>query len=1048
MGLFDADGEEGGGLFGADGPAKAAPQAERDTGSSMIVASLFATEDSDAGSVDFERLIGGGVVAIREAESDSGSDSGSESSATSAAEPAERRYRVVAEAGAIIREKFDLESEYVRTAEAGEVLESISTKVTDKGVVRVETAEGWVSQTTADGSTKLLHWLGAKEEPKPEPEPEPEPEPQTDLATAFWDYLAPTHKAIAELEAKKLAGDFWTCEWCGCELEDSEGTMLGPSGPDTLCTMCGTRYEDEWTCAWCKCSREDTSKILPGPEDCQGGLCFGCGTRHIDEQAAAELEKQAAEAAQRKIAAEEREEVRRQAEVKRKADAEARAAQIAQEKVRAEEAEAERVALDAQTSRRKRYRVVNQAVVRLGFNINSPTADVNGGRGSLHIGEVIEAIEERVNDSGVKRICFEDGWVSERAANGVVLLEPGTEWWRVIAPAKIRTGWTLESPPPPPIFPQALSVGEVFEAREIRQDDPADEDDPDDDDLVEALHLRFAVNRWVSEIDPGNDGQFVLEKLSPEEQEQYATTARRAQEAADQAEAERVQAERLKAEAEARAKADAAAAAKEAAIAKAKAEAARIRQAEADGTEVGQWLRNLNLSMYTVAFKEQGYEELEVLKHVLESQVEALMQKVEMAVGHSFRFRDGLSVLQAEDAESAQAVLDAEREFLINDATVKEAADLQASVSREKQAEELTALHVSARRAAIEHAAEAQERADLAELKAYQDNLATQMQRKSLSGDVAKREALEARFEQESALRKRVEAETALGTSRLRQVDLELRTAETKLRVAAEQEKDLDKRRNDAVSRRKADEIGRKMAESEVAELAPRVMRAEELAEAAARVANSAMEAEKAARDSLDTARLRARLGPELLVRKLTEGALEARDVNADETAVVDVNAAEAEQRQAAAEEEIRIGQVEALLRAAARGDESRLVQLLADGVDVNASDAEGDTALGLAAEHGHCEATGLLLANGAVFTQIPTSQWSYEQVRHWVATFDCLCLSLSKEYLSLLTVRGLRAALTLLLFASRLMPGSARRSSGGPSTHTTWALLKLTVKP
>ena len=1038
MGLFDADGEEDGGLFAADVPTKAAPQTEREIGSSMIVASLFATEDSDAGSVDFERLVGGGVVAIREAESDSGSDSGSdsESSATSAAEPAERRYRVVAEAGAIIREKFDLESEYVRTAEAGEVLESISTKVTDKGVVRVETAEGWVSQTTADGSTKLLHWLGAKEEPKPKPEPEPEPEPQTDLVTAFWDYLAPTHKAIAELEAKKLAGDFWTCEWCGCELEDSEGTMLGPSGPDTLCTMCGTRYESEWTCAWCKCSRNDTSQILPGPEDCKGGLGFGCGTRHKDEQAAAELEKQAAEAAQRKIAAEKREEMRRQAEVKRKADAEARAAQIAQEKVRAEEAEAERVALDAQTSRRKRYRVVNQAVVRLGFNINSPTADVNGGRGSLHIGEVIEVIEERVNDSGVKRICFEDGWVSERAANGVVLLEPGTEWWRVIAPAKIRTGWQLESPPPPPIFQQALSVGEVFEAREIRQDDPADEDDPDDNDVVEALHLRFAVNRWVSEIDPGNDGQFVLEKLSPEEQEQYATTARRAQEAADKAEAERVQAERLKAEAEARAKADAAAAAKEAAIAKAKAEAARIRQAEADGTEVGQWLRNLNLSMYTVAFKEQGYEELEVLKHVLESQVEALMQNVEMAVGHSFRFRDALSVLQAEDAESAQAVLDAEREFLINDATVKEAADLQASVAREKQAEELIALHVSARRAALDHAAEAQERADLAELKAYQDNLATQMQRKALSGDTAKREALEARFEQESALRKRVEAETALGTSRLRQVELELRTTETKLRVAAEQEKGLEKRRNEAISRRKADEIGRKMAENNVAELTPRVKRAEELAEAAARVAKSSMEAEKAARDSLDTARSRARLGPELLVRKLTEGALEARDLNADETAIVDVNAAEAEQRQAAAEEEIRIGQVEALLRAAARGDESRLVQLLADGADVNASDAVGDTALGLAAEHGHCECVGLLLANGAVFTQIPTSQWSYEQVRHFVADVNTFCQE-----------SCLRAALTPLRFASRLMPGSARRSSGGSNTHTISRRLKSTVK-
>ena len=198
---------------------------------------------------------------------------------------------------------------------------------------------------------------------------------------------------------------------------------------------------------------------MPGPEGTKGGLCTGCGTRHADEQAAAELEKKEAEEAARKLAATQREEVRRKAEIKRKADAAARAEQIAQEKVRAEEAEAERVALDAQTSRRKRYRVVNQAVVRLGFNINSPTADVNGGRGSLHIGEVIEVIEERVNDNGVKRICFEDGWVSERAANGVVLLEPGSEWWRVIAPAKIRTGWALESPAPPPIFPQTLSVG-------------------------------------------------------------------------------------------------------------------------------------------------------------------------------------------------------------------------------------------------------------------------------------------------------------------------------------------------------------------------------------------------------------------------------------------------------------------------------------------------------------------------------------------------------------------------------------------------------------
>ena len=631
-------------------------------------------------------------------------------------------------------------------------------------------------------------------------------------------------------------------------------------------------------CGWCNCAHKDTPKVMPGPpEECKEGLCLDCGTRYQDEQYEAEKEKEEALAAEREVAAAGREEARKIAEIKRVEDAAARAEQMAHEKVRAEEAEGERVALDAQTSRRKRYRVVNQAVVRLGFNINSPTADVQGGRGSLHIGEVIEVLEERLNDNGVNRICCEDGWISERAANGTVLLEPGTEWWRVVAPAKIRTGWQLEAPSPPPIFPQTLTVGEVFEAREIRQDDPADEDDPDDEDMVEALHLRFAVGRWVSEIEP--DGQFVLEKLAPEEQEQYESTARRAQEQADKAEAERVEAERIRTDAEARAKADAAAAAKEESIAKAKLEAVRIRQAEADGTEVGQWLRNLNLGMYTIRFKDQGYEEIYVLKHVLESRVDILMQEVEMTVGHSFRFREGLSMLQAEDVESAQDVLDAEREFLINDATVAEAADLQAALKREKQAEELTAMHMAARKQALEHASEAQERADLAELRAYQDVKGTDLLRKALSGDVAKQEALERRYEQETAIRKRAEADTAVATSRFKQSDLDLRTCETRLRATAEQATVFEKRRTEAMNKRKADEVGRVMAMNEVAELMPRVERAEELAEAATRVAATAVEAEAAAKESLDTARMRARMGPEALVASLEEGALEAQEM-------------------------------------------------------------------------------------------------------------------------------------------------------------------------
>jgi hypothetical protein len=164
------------------------------------------------------------------------------------------------------------------------------------------------------------------------------------------------------------------------------------------------------------------------------------------------------------------------------------------------------------------------------------------------------------------------------------------------------------------------------------------------------------------------------------------------------------------------------------------------------------------------------------------------------------------------------------------------------------------------------------------------------------------------------------------------------------------------------------------------------VERAEELAAAAARVAKTAQEAEQAAKQALDTARKRSRLGPQALTAQLVEGALEARDGIDEEgdMAIVDAEAAAAERAQAAAEEEVIVGRVRSLLRAAATGDDSRLVQLLADGVDVNASDAEGDTALGLAAEHGHSECVALLLGNGADFMAIPTPQWSYEQVDAW----------------------------------------------------------------
>ena len=39
------------------------------------------------------------------------------------------------------------------------------------------------------------------------------------------------------------------------------------------------------------------------------------------------------------------------------------------------------------------------------------------------IGQVIEALETKVNDKGVTRVRYSDGWISENAGDGTPLLE-------------------------------------------------------------------------------------------------------------------------------------------------------------------------------------------------------------------------------------------------------------------------------------------------------------------------------------------------------------------------------------------------------------------------------------------------------------------------------------------------------------------------------------------------------------------------------------------------------------------------------------------------
>jgi hypothetical protein len=65
------------------------------------------------------------------------------------------------------------------------------------------------------------------------------------------------------------------------------------------------------------------------------------------------------------------------------------------------------------------FTVKQQAVVRTGFEMTSTPA---GGR-PLGIGSVVQALETKVNARGVLRVRLEQGWVSETAGDGTVLLQ-------------------------------------------------------------------------------------------------------------------------------------------------------------------------------------------------------------------------------------------------------------------------------------------------------------------------------------------------------------------------------------------------------------------------------------------------------------------------------------------------------------------------------------------------------------------------------------------------------------------------------------------------
>ena len=73
-------------------------------------------------------------------------------------------------------------------------------------------------------------------------------------------------------------------------------------------------------------------------------------------------------------------------------------------------------ATDAAVLAGQRYRLLDLAMLRAGFELASDRL------GALEPGEVITALETRLNGDGILRVRCSFGWLSERAADGTALL--------------------------------------------------------------------------------------------------------------------------------------------------------------------------------------------------------------------------------------------------------------------------------------------------------------------------------------------------------------------------------------------------------------------------------------------------------------------------------------------------------------------------------------------------------------------------------------------------------------------------------------------------
>ena len=89
------------------------------------------------------------------------------------------------------------------------------------------------------------------------------------------------------------------------------------------------------------------------------------------------------------------------------------------------------------------YTCVKKAQIRAGFAIDSDKAGV------LAAGTAVQALERVLNEQGVMRVRFAEGWVSERTATGALCLQLDSEAAPAPTPAPAPAPPKKKASPPP-----------------------------------------------------------------------------------------------------------------------------------------------------------------------------------------------------------------------------------------------------------------------------------------------------------------------------------------------------------------------------------------------------------------------------------------------------------------------------------------------------------------------------------------------------------------------------------------------------------------------